>query len=615
MRIILAILTIGLSVATGAQPAEPIPLASDMDSGIMLRAENMLYLKADRELGWNEVIELNAEHWQHPRKDTVGQMDEDKVHWIRFPVENPGSQAGNFRLEIRWLHLDSIEMRVHGDSGFTTRNAAGEAEPPNAVTNGAASIVFPWTLAAGESSTVYLRIDDPDYLYLPMYVWAEPAYQKHSDIRLAIFCLGLGVLLVMTLYHAVIYLFTRDIVYLFYSNVVFSALLFVLAITGVGRLLFWGNHEWFAHNAYPVFSTYCFLATACFLRVFLNLSRRGGWVQHLNTVILVGWLFIVLGNVLGFQAVAMRFAGMLGVVGPIVWLVTALYLWYRGSREAKFFSIAWAPICMSTAYVILALFGVVPNHPITGYMQTFSFVAEAVLLSIALADRINRERKARDAAQTLALQQQKTMMQMKEDANAELEEQVESRTHELQRVLSELSQLSNTDSLTGLANRRYFDKVAAKEVSRARRSGLSLTMMIIDIDHFKEVNDTHGHLAGDLCLAKLASAIRSVVSRQSDLIARFGGEEFAVILPDTSADDAMRVAERVRREIADIHIDYQGVSLSVTASIGVAGHSLPHDCTVEALLETADKALYAAKHQGRNRVVYGPLDQSRVEAS
>lgn len=615
MRIILAILTGGLSLAAGAQQSEPVPLASGMDNGIMLRAENMLYLEADPELGWNEVEELNAERWQHPRKDTIGQMAEEKVHWIRFPVENTSSQAGEFRLQIRWMHLDSIEMRLYGDNGLTSRFVAGEKEPPNAATIGTKSIVFPWTLAAGESATVYLRIDDPKYLYLPMYVWAEQAYQEHADIRLAVFSLGLGVLLVMTLYHAVIYLFTRDIMYLFYSNVVFSALLFVLAITGVGRLLVWGDHGWFAQNAYPVFSTYCFLATACFLRAFLALSRRGGWVQHLNTIILVGWLCIVLGNVLGFQRLALGFAGILGVVGPIVWLVTALYLWYRGSREAKFFSIAWAPICMSTAYVVLALFGLVPNLPIIDYMQTFSFVAEAVLLSVALADRINRERKARDEAQTLALQQQKTMMQMKEDANTDLEQKVESRTRELQRALNELAQLSNTDSLTGLANRRYFDKVTAREVSRARRSGLPLTVMIIDVDHFKLVNDTHGHLAGDHCLTKVVSAIRSVVSRQSDLVARFGGEEFAVILPDTSPDDAMLLAERVRREIANIQTEYQGKSLTVTASIGVAGRSLPLDCTVQGLLDAADKALYSAKQQGRNRVVYGSLDHAHLAAS
>jgi diguanylate cyclase (GGDEF)-like protein len=622
MRIILAILGIGLSIAAGAQQADPILLAPAMEDGIMLRAENMLHLEADPELGWSEITGLSAERWRRPRKDTVGQMAKGKVHWIRIPVENTGSQAGKFRLEIRWMHLESVEMRLHDGSGFATRFVAGEKEPRNAVTEGTKSIVFPWDLAAGEAGTVYLLIDDPMYLYLPIYAWAEPAYQEHSRIRLAVFSLGLGVLLVMTLYHAVVYMFTRDTMYLFYSNVVFSALLFLLAITGVGRLLIWGDHGWFAQNAYPVFSTYCFLATACFLRVFLELSLRGGWVQHLNNVILAGWVCIVLGNIIGFQEVAMGFAGILGTVGPIVWLVTALYLWYRGSREAKFFSIAWTPICLSTAYVVLALLGVVPNYPIVEYSQTFSFVAEAVLLSVALADRINRERKARDEAQALALQQQKTMMQMKEEANAKLEQQVVSRTRELQRALSELAcandelaQLSNTDSLTGLANRRHFDKVAEKEVSRARRSGLPLTMMIIDIDHFKAVNDTHGHLAGDHCLAKVASAIRSVVSRQTDLIARFGGEELAVILPDTTADAAKLVAERIRREIADARIDYQGESLSVTASIGVAGSPLPADCTVEDLLGSADKALYSAKQQGRNRVVHGPLVQSRLVAS
>lgn len=173
---------------------------------------------------------------------------------------------------------------------------------------------------------------------------------------------------------------------------------------------------------------------------------------------------------------------------------------------------------------------------------------------------------------------------------------------ELKRIQRENERLAQVDMLTNLPNRRYFMAQAEKEISRAARSGDPLAALMMDVDFFKGVNDTHGHATGDLVLAKIGGACREVL-RDLDLVGRIGGEEFAAFLPNTNARFAVGVAERLRRTIAASPIVLEGGEhLRVTVSIGVAVYSAALT-TVEALLGEADRALYEAKRSGRDRVV------------
>lgn len=166
----------------------------------------------------------------------------------------------------------------------------------------------------------------------------------------------------------------------------------------------------------------------------------------------------------------------------------------------------------------------------------------------------------------------------------------------------ELERLSQYDELTGLYNRRHFLSLAQHELSRAHRYGGALSVMMLDIDHFKRVNDTHGHKAGDIALTTTGQQIRQIL-RETDIAGRMGGEEFAILLPETSSEAAIYVAERLRKLIAATVIDiHNGQQLLCTLSIGVATLANNED-TIENLLHNADTALYSAKHAGRNRVV------------
>lgn len=163
--------------------------------------------------------------------------------------------------------------------------------------------------------------------------------------------------------------------------------------------------------------------------------------------------------------------------------------------------------------------------------------------------------------------------------------------------------LSGSDPLTGLANRRHFDDSLAHALARANRNAQPLSLLMIDVDHFKDFNDRFGHLCGDACLKAVAHAVARHAQRPDDLAARFGGEEFAVILVDTDSQGATAIAEQIRQRVKDEPLQGTGVrSDAVSVSVGVATTSRHVPIDADALIRAADSALYEAKHAGRDRV-------------
>jgi diguanylate cyclase (GGDEF)-like protein/PAS domain S-box-containing protein len=174
------------------------------------------------------------------------------------------------------------------------------------------------------------------------------------------------------------------------------------------------------------------------------------------------------------------------------------------------------------------------------------------------------------------------------------------------RAETALKELATKDGLTGLSNRRSFDQMLVAEWDRARRTQKPLALLFVDVDHFKLFNDLHGHQTGDECLRAVAAVVRKHALRPLDLASRYGGEEFALILPEMHCEDADVVAEAIRGAVMDLRIAHgaDGAGSHVTLSVGVASH-IPgeNDDRPDRLLGAADQALYAAKRLGRNRVI------------
>jgi diguanylate cyclase (GGDEF)-like protein len=167
----------------------------------------------------------------------------------------------------------------------------------------------------------------------------------------------------------------------------------------------------------------------------------------------------------------------------------------------------------------------------------------------------------------------------------------------------EMTRLSNTDALTGLYNRRYFDNEFERELKRSGRSSNMLSVIMLDIDDFKVINDTFGHQVGDEYLRKTAQILTSVFKRESDIVARYGGEEFIVLLPGVNADHAHQLAEDLQYMIKAMTIDHQGTKVGATISSGIICCVPDVNTTSDSIISGADQALYMAKQEGRDKVV------------
>ena len=184
------------------------------------------------------------------------------------------------------------------------------------------------------------------------------------------------------------------------------------------------------------------------------------------------------------------------------------------------------------------------------------------------------------------------------------EQRIQKLVQQLEIERNTAHQNSITDSLTGLANRRYFDDMLTTEFYRMKRSESNMSLIMLDVDYFKKFNDTYGHLEGDECLRQIGKVLKSIVGRVTDIPARYGGEEFVVILPDTEEKGAIMIAECIRKAVIELAIPHSGSDISewVTVSIGVAAVSASSVTSPEQVITLVDEALYRAKKGGRNQI-------------
>lgn len=235
---------------------------------------------------------------------------------------------------------------------------------------------------------------------------------------------------------------------------------------------------------------------------------------------------------------------------------------------------------------VAVLIGGFHFRPGTAWLTTLLCIVAIVAYIFAVADSAYlRTLKLHETRNQLRSSQQELLQQLAE--NKRLQEQ--------------LHDQANHDPLTGLHNRRHLDSILAHELVRCNRGGQSLSLVLIDVDHFKQINDTHGHLAGDQVLKHLAFMLSTEV-RTSDIACRYGGEEFLLILPGLTQSSAQARADRWRTEFAASPVRCNGIPIAVTISAGIATFPL-NGATPQELFQAADGALYHAKEQGRNRVL------------
>lgn len=325
-----------------------------------------------------------------------------------------------------------------------------------------------------------------------------------------------------------------------------------------------GNYTWNVPIAVSA------AASALFVREFANLRLFSRRVYRAFGWLAVAFLVLAASNVLRLIGLAVLVAavGNLMFLGGIVFtLLVSYFAWRRGNRQAGWFLIAWSLMCAGQiASTVWLLYGRADNaDALFCYGLAPSMVAGAVLVALGVSDRMR--------AQNVAL--------------------------------TEAERRAQTDALTGVLSRSYLIERFDTACMRLQRRGLPVSVLFIDLDHFKQINDTCGHAAGDACLAAVVAPIQAEL-RQSDVLGRYGGEEFVVVLTGADAAEAAPVAQRICERVAAVRVEGFGAPIRLTCSIGVAS-SDTLGTWGQHLIAHADAAQYAAKRAGRNQVQQAAL--------
>lgn len=528
---------------------------------------------------------------------------------FRVQLINLQASPQTLFLEIAYPLLDSVDVYANRLDETSLLYRLGDSLPFHQRPIVHRNYVLPYTLSANEKVTLYFSIHTSSATQFPLRLWSPTAFYS-NEINMSLwFGAYFGVMLVMALYNLFIFIAVRNSEYFWYVCYVLAIVGFQATIDGLSFQYLWPNAvTWNTFNV-SVWVGALMIGTLTFQEAFLELRKRSPRLYRVNRVALYIAIGLMLSSFLLPYQLTIRIGAVLTSGACLLALLAGYWVWYRGYSQARYYCLAWTVLIVGGFFTVMNMVGVLPRTPFTVYATAVGSLIEVVLLSFALAERINLERRLRFGAQKHVLESERELRLMREEAlhqqqqaNEELEARVHERTHELEVLNTRLLELSATDQLTGLKNRRFLDQVLDDEVIRCRRYQRNLGVLMVDIDHFKRFNDTWGHLAGDACLRAVATCIRAGLRSPSDRLARYGGEEFCVVLPETAHDGASTVAERIRQMVEALEFRWEEQVINVTISIGGCVRVPQDEDTREKLIAWADEALYHAKQSGRNRV-------------
>ncbi|MES2088998.1 MAG: diguanylate cyclase [Pseudomonadota bacterium] len=553
------------------------------------------------QLGLTEILSKPAQspEWSDRHRDNLNFAYSNSAFWLRGELVNRASHRSEWLLSLRYPLLDYVDLYVVWPDGRVQHHASGDRRPFASRPVKDHNFYFPLTLRPGEQVQVFARVQSQGSLQAPLEISTRPHHEQRTQTEQLLLGLYSGALLAMLLYNLLLYVSLRDRAYLYY---VVYIVLFGIAqstLSGLAYQYLWPNAPHWGNLATPVFMGLAGGSLALFSRQFLDTRRHA---PHVDAVMRgLQWVFVAIvpATFVMSYAWTVKMATLLTLVAPLLMLIFTATLLRQGVRQAFYFLWAFGGLLLGFMLNSLNRFGLMESSLLTDYGMQIGSLLEITLLSFALAHR-------------LKLSQQANMRLQRAHA-AELEASVLARTRDLDKAMAELTRanarlqdLSVRDSLTGLHNRQFLVERLPEMWRFAQRWHQPLSVLMIDIDHFKQVNDRHGHAAGDEALRQVAAVLSEIIRRPGDHAVRYGGEEFLVILPQTDLAGAAHMAESIRLGVQSLDVHYADQAIVLTVSIGVActipaAHSQP-----ETLFNAADELLYEAKHGGRNRCALQP---------
>ena len=560
---LLILLFCGCGASAYGQPAASVNIEDLRHALLDGRAE---YVLSAAEV---TLEEARARRFQQLRREDINRGITAQTVWVRVRLENPGAEPKTWVLHHETSYLDNITVHAADNDGSVTETRLSDRRPFSERPVAYRKLAYAHTTPSGGHTDLYLRLsfDKADSMTLRFHLWERDRFNAAVAEENLVHGAYYGIMLALMIIALAGALVMRSAIYFYYLAFLATNALLWAILSGYAYQYLWPQSVFWHNEGFHVFFLLFPLATLQFSKAFLKTRlccpRIHPWLSGLQLVMLAG--------------IALRFAGLylpvliisFAALSVLVLLPLLGWLAYReGLRYARWYSAAWLVysaglvVSVLSAGTELLSWGMTP----LAYAQAASLL-EAMLLLAALAERLKHWDVDRQEALRLA----------------------------------------NYDSLTGLGNRRLLTQSLGVFTERFARNGLSVYLLMIDLDHFKRINDEYGHDAGDAVLCAFARLLQRS-SRAQDVCVRYGGEEFAVLFQAATVDNALRVAERIRTAFAETATEYRGQSIPHTLSSGLAlVLSEREELNAREMMARADAALYSAKSAGRNRTrMYEP---------
>lgn len=566
--------------------------------------ESIEYFSDKKELSLEEIKKVRASEWKVSDTKNINFGFSQDHYWFKLRLNDLTPSDSPLFLRSKFPLLDTLDVYFLSGSTLIQEFHTGDSVPFNDRPMNYPSFIFPLNIASDNPYTVYIHAHSAGSLQLNLSLENEIHFWqglwKENTLR-AIFY---AVLLSMIFYNTFIFLIVHERTYLYYVLFLVNFTLLIANLHGWTFQLLWPNTPKMNEVSITFIVGILIMAAALFTSSFLRLKEIKPSVD--NIIVNFAKLGIInsaLAPFISYSLMVQATTILTAALAAITIFLTLHAVVYNKRREVVIFIIAWVSLLSGIILYVGQKLGILPINTITEHGIEISGVFVALFLSLGLSDSINTERKTR-------IETQEKLFEIQQLANDKLDKKVQERTHELKAINNQLQTASITDSLTQIKNRHYFDYKLSAEYSRAYREKNDLSLLMLDVDHFKKFNDTYGHQAGDEVLKRVASLIRNIVNRPGDIAFRYGGEEFSVLLPSTSKEGAYTIAESIRKYVKAMPFQWQGETLSITISIGIASCVPSHLGDESKLLKQADDALYRAKNLGRDQVSF--LDNVKI---
>ena len=520
----------------------------------------------------------------------------EKNVWIRIRINNSTPANEKSILRIDYPHQNEIKFYQFENNeliqSFITGSNYEFTERP------ILQRTFWFPLKEIELQDIYLRISTDGPLLLPIDIISYSQAIEEENLHSIWTGIFFGMIIILIIYNFFLGLSLKDSSHIFFSIFLLSSGILQITIMGYGQQFFWGHIPALNESILAFMIPLTLFWGVVFGISFIELYSFGSSLEKSIAHLLV----MTAGGVsIASFAIPYHYTVLLGAGLSLIAMVAGIYAgirgWYLGNRAARLFTLAWLAHSVFLLWFLLDVFSLIQSTSFGSESFTIGFILEFVFITLASADKINQERELRVLSQTKLLDMQVAM-------NKELDEMVKERTTALEKANTKLHDISIKDGLTNLHNRRYFDRIYREIFTDSYNHQHPVSVMMIDIDYFKNINDSCGHAFGDLCLVTAAKIINNVVTMEDAVTARYGGEEFALVFPKTTEKRAIQIGESLRREFESTQVTQDNSKTTMTVSIGVASAIPDHPDKAEKLLQQADQHLYCSKENGRNQVTY-----------